>query len=1309
MSLQTKTIEERYRQLTAEEHVKLRSDSHVGSIEPTTQDMWVWNVKHQKMVRSNITFCPGLIKIFDEILVNAADNFMKEGTGMTTLKVDFNVEKGEICVWNNGSGIELEFHKKANVYLPEFIFGYLRSGTNFDDSQKRITGGRNGLGAKLCNLFSTRFQVDICDGKQLYQQTWTDRMTHVTRPIITTPEKNTKSFTQVTFVPSFADLNQEKLDEDTLALMYKRVIDMAGTTPKLKVFLDQKLVPVKNFSEYMDLYVAPTPIAATPSASASASSSTAMNEGGDVKKVFKTINDHWQVGVALSNNKFQQMSFVNSCCTLEGGPHVDYWANAIADVLKKKKGITLTMVKRKLFLFVNARIVNPAFTSQTKVKLATSQHGAPPADEKWVKRVIKKLGLVDLLQAELQAKDDQKLKKTDGGGKKKHQYVDNHTEASAHGGKESERCTIIFTEGNSAAALAIASRDALENGRKYYGVFPLRGKVINARENSSEKLEKNKELTAIKRILGLQTGVNYSDEKNFKKLKYGHVMIMTDQDFDGSHIKGLILNLFDTFWPELLQRPGFMVGFITPIVKVWRGNSHKRLKEQWFYSMPKYQLWKSQNNNGKGWNFKFYKGLGTSTSAEGKEYFSDLDTHLIPFKYTGPQDSEMLKLAFSKEHSDQRKKWLENRSTQEQIDHTTLNENGGISYSDFVTKELVLHNLNNCERAIPSMVDGLKPSQRKIIFSCLKRKQTREIKVVSLAGYVIENAAYHHGDASLIGTIVGLAQNYTGSGNNINLLTPSGQFGSRGGGGKDAASARYIHTRLEPVAAKIFREEDRCILEFLQEDGISIEPRYYLPVVPMVLVNGANGIGSGWSTFIPCYNPVDIVENLKLLLDADEKKNQQKTTNLKPMLPWYRGWRGHVEAVLASSTSASSSSFHSTTAAMKAAMVESKIMAKQQAQFKLFALKCRDVDAKDRTSDKKEKSSTVFSSPSSSSSSAAAAAAATAQEKIEKKAEKTTGFKIQGQVVYQDKDDSKQTKTIRVQEIPVGKGTHDYIAFIRGELKTQYPSLTVEDVSPYDDQVSLLLKANHNEMDALISSQPGILKKLKLETSISVNNMVLFNSQSEIKHYKNGVEEILTEFFTFRLERYHARKTAQLATLARELKWLNNRARFVSMIVKEQLVIRNIPKNSVIQLLVQHKFDAKGLEVEKEEDVEEVEADKEEENDEKKNLEKGYAYLMAMPLWNLTLEKVESLKKQAADKQQEMTILEQTSVHNIWRKELDEFLEARSEQDKLRQREFEQQPKEKKDKDERKKNDLKKKRKPRQDDHQALKKLKAEK
>ena len=403
-------------------------------------------------------------------------------------------------------------------------------------------------------------------------------------------------------------------------------------------------------------------------------------------------------------------------------------------------------------------------------------------------------------------------------------------DANNAGSKNGSKCTLILTEGDSAKALAVSGLSVV--GRDNFGVFPLRGKLLNVREANGKTLLENVEIQAIKQIMGLQQGKVYTSTDS---LRYGSLMIMADQDHDGSHIKGLIINFLDYWFPSLLKLPNFLLEFITPIVKV-----SKNKREISFFTIPEYEQWKEETDDGRGWKIKYFKGLGTSDATDAKKYFGDMRRHRIPFQVSTQEDRELIDMAFNKKKADNRKEWLRGFVPGTFMDHNV----DAIPLSDFINKELILFSMADNIRSIPSAVDGFKPGQRKVLFACFKRKLKAEIKVAQLSGYVSEHSAYHHGDVSLQGTIIGLAQNFVGS-NNLNLLDPNGQFGTRLQGGKDAASARYVFTNVAQLTRLIFNPADDNVLTYLNDDGQSIEPEWYMPVLPMSLVNGSDGIGTG--------------------------------------------------------------------------------------------------------------------------------------------------------------------------------------------------------------------------------------------------------------------------------------------------------------------------------------------------------------------------------------------------------------------------------------------------------------------------------
>lgn len=479
------------------------------------------------------------------------------------------------------------------------------------------------------------------------------------------------------------------------------------------------------------------------------------------------------------------------------------------------------------------------------------------------------------------------MAKTSGKKNTKIRGIPKLEDANDAGTKNSLLCTLILTEGDSAKSLAVSGLGVV--GRDQYGVFPLRGKLLNVREATHKQILENAEINNLIKIIGLQYKKKYLTMDDLKTLRYGKVMIMTDQDQDGSHIKGLLINFIHTNWPELLRLP-FLEEFITPIVKARKKNECLS-----FYSLPEFEEWKAASPNAHTYKIKYYKGLGTSSPTEAKEYFTDMDRHRILFKYDGTKDDENIVMAFARKSVEQRKEWLtahmedskrrKELGLQEQYLYTKTTKQ--VSYSEFINLELVLFSNADNVRSIPSMVDGFKPGQRKILYTCFKRNDKNEVKVAQLAGSVAEQSAYHHGEVSLCMTIVNLAQNFVGS-NNINLLQPNGQFGTRLAGGKDSASARYIYTMLSPLARLIFHPHDDPLVSYQYEDNQKIEPVWYIPIIPMVLINGCEGIGTGWSTKIANHNPRQIIRCLRRMIHGDEPE---------VLHPWYKNFTGTVEKV----------------------------------------------------------------------------------------------------------------------------------------------------------------------------------------------------------------------------------------------------------------------------------------------------------------------------------------------------------------------------------------------------------------------------
>jgi DNA topoisomerase-2 len=847
---------ESVQKLTHIEHILKRPDSYVGPVDLNVEPYWVLNSNKSQFEKKNLKYSPALLKIFDEILVNAIDRNSMHPKNVSSISVDIDKDSGAVSIENNGplGGIGVRMHEKEGLWNPELTFGHLLTSTNYDDSKKRVVGGRNGYGAKLTNIYSSEFSIVIKDheNKQTYSQKWSKNMTVCEPPKIKKHSGATSSVS-ITFVPDWRRFGLSKMENAIYKIFQKRVWDAnICTTPNCKVKFNGDVLPKQNLDTYAK-----------------------MHEG--VENVTSVAGDRWSVCIGPSENGLEQVSFVNGICTTKGGTHVDHVASLVAagiiEEMAKKIKLKPQQVKNTFNIFVKATLENPTFSSQVKSEctLKAQDFGSKfELPKTFVKNVLK-TGIADELTALSKFKEMKELKKTDGARKSKITGIPKLDDANKAGTAQSGKCTLIVTEGDSAKTLAVAGLSVV--GRDHYGVFPLRGKCKNVRDSSVTQLTSNQEFNDLKKILGLQQGKEYT---SVSELRYGRLMIMTDADNDGSHIKGLILNMIHYFWPSLLKL-NFVVSMVTPIIKASKGSESKS-----FYTDSAFRTWYGDGKA--GWRIKYYKGLGTSTSAEAREYFKKIQDLTVKFDMDTMTDDSII-LAFDKKKADARKTWLLESTAKEASElEVSYGKVKQLDITDFIHKDLVNFSLADLKRSIAHMADGLKPSQRKVMFSCFQKNLTAEMKVAQLAAYVAEKSSYHHGEVSLAETIVKLANDYTGS-NNINLLEPCGQFGTRLMGGKDASQTRYIFTKLTKEARKLFDPNDDAILNYLDDDGRSIEPDFYMPTLPTVLINGTEGIGTGFSCYVPPYNPKDIRDNIL---------NHLHGKSMKKMKPWFRGFKGRI-------------------------------------------------------------------------------------------------------------------------------------------------------------------------------------------------------------------------------------------------------------------------------------------------------------------------------------------------------------------------------------------------------------------------------
>lgn len=1160
----SKSASETYQRLSQLEHVLKRPDTYIGSIEFHELPMWICDDEGH-MVNKQVRIVPGLYKIFDEILVNAADNKVND-PGMKQIRIVIDKEAKTISVMNDGRGIPIEIHQKEQMYVPQLIFGNLLTSSNYDDEEKKVTGGRNGFGAKLCNIFSSRFELETADATRVYRQVWTDNMNAVADPEIT---KNTsrKSYTKITFCPDLKRFGMADFDDDFVSVLRRRVYDMAGTVKGISVFLNETQIPVKNFKQYVDLFVR----------------SLSENDNATGKILYANPNDRWEIAFALSDgNGFQQMSFVNSIATTSGGTHVDHVADQISKYAIEQIGKTQKLgklqkaqVRNHMFVFVNCKITNPSFSSQTKEQLTTkvSAFGSKcDLSDKFLRDSLRTTGLEDRLISISEENADKQMKKQDGGKRKRLTEYAKLVDAVKAGTREAHKCTLILTEGDS--ALTLAKEGLKEVGYDYFGCFPLRGKILNVRDAPQDQVMKNAEIKALKQIIGLQHKKSYDSVQG---LRYGHVMMMTDQDHDGSHIKGLLINFFESSFPGLLNVPGFLREFITPIIKVTIESGSRKGREIPFYSIPHYEQWRdAESRNIRKWRIKYYKGLGTSTPLEMKQYFADIDIHEKTFLELQDGDDKTIDLVFSKTKAEDRKQWLQGYQPGTYLDHSIPI----IPIQDFINKEFILFSMADNLRSIPSVVDGFKPGQRKIMWVSLNKIRS-EIKVHSLAGRVTSLANYHHGEQSLTQTIIGLAQDFVGA-NNMYFMMPIGGFGSRDTGGKDASAARYISTMVSDITRTVFMKQDEAVLNYLQEDESTVEPEFYVPILPTLLVNGAEGIGTGWSTNIPSYNPVDIVNNVKRLIRGED---------MEPMTPWYRGWTGEIQKVPGS-----------------------------EHQWRV----CGRIEEVDET-------------------------------------------------------------TLAITELPIKMWTQTMKEFLLKSEKGAHRSSTdkdkdklaagefIEDMwEEHTDYIRFIVKLTPDEMQK--AKDVGLYRKFRLISNLSTSNMVAFDPQGRLRRYATP-QEILSEFYHVRLDFYKKRHEHQITELKYELERLSQRARFIKLIIENELVVSNKKRKILEDELKDLKFPlfigtagkpywpgemSQDVKEEVENNVEVNEIENEEAEDEDVGVRKkkvpSYDYLLNMHIASLTMERYQRLLKDKGESEEELHRLLNTDIKDIWVSELDTFL-----------------------------------------------------
>lgn len=1272
--------------LDPREAVYKRPEIYIGNMKARSRFDWIF--QNGKIIYKEINGNEALEHLFYEVYANVIDNIKRsKDKGFELTKAKFYISENEITVWNNGYVLPFgKFRdKKTNtlteLYNVEAAFSQLSTSSNYNDNIKRTTIGKNGLGVKIVNIMSKKFTVKTYDKKQdtLYEQTWSDNMQIVGKPKIKTGCKlkelkelnkdDKDGFTQVSFTPEFEKFGVKQFSQDMIDLFTKYIYDFSMNT-NLPCYLNDTKISI-SFMDYVRLYPGLD----------------------DTKELLKLESDDCDVILCPGiTDELTCISFVNGGITRDGGVHCDKWVETIfrpiveavnnkgkrKKVSPKKKGVKKAIkkdttrykvnikdVKNYFTLFIKAIVENPGYDSQSKNRL-TEPDVKSNISEKEVKKIMK-WEFASKIEDFIKMKNFGELKKLEN-KKRVHVANDSYDRANLIG--KSKECILIIVEGLSAKEMINHGiRVGLfgKKGRDYIGIFCVQGKVLNCRGSSSSQIMKNKTITQLIHALGVKFDTDYSEDDNFDTLLYSKVVICTDSDVDGFHICGLLQNFFDSLFPSLLKRD-YLYNMKTPIVKM---NINKELLMYYNYNHAKKYI---KDNQVKKNNIFYLKGLGSWSTHEVPLIFGKyMMKYNADNKYKITMDD-----AFNGKKSNRRKMMMSEYEEKEEKDEKDEKDESGKEYnkirtinfniSDFINTELIQFFIDNCKRMIPNIYDGLKESQRKILHLCFKRKlyyNKKEIKVSQLAGAVSENTSYHHGENNLYDNISRLCQTFPGS-NNINILHGVGQLGTRYTG--QPSQSRYTFTKISKITPYIFREEDFNIIRYLEDEGLSIEPEFYVPIIPMVLINGCRaGIGVGYSSNIPCYNPIDLVNWIKRWL-KDEKINGYKPELARFVENYIISNVYKLETRIkinevrdyANNYGRKQHGENKNTIDNNDGMVVSEVQKlcddfinKNSNNLKLYSTLMRlnynilykfgSVCGFQRKEENKEgeneNNKIIFE-----------------DENQISLLPWYRGFK--GEIGYDEKgvlftrgiikEGKKNNNEYIITELPIGT----LIESFKNDLDKMLANKEIKSMknnSSEEDENSIKFTVIANE-DGL---KPSV-KTLGLESKISTNNMTLFTKNFKIKQYKD-VEDILEEFCYVRYEYYTKRKNYLLSDLKEQLKYVSNRYRFAKEVMEETLILRKRKKADIVKEMEDKKYDKKkiGKNGKKDEDEEEEEREEKEEKEEKGM---SYEYLLRMRIDSVTVELLEKLLKEKGNIEDKIKQTQNTGEKEMWEKELNEFL-----------------------------------------------------
>ena len=1139
-----------YTTMTDKAHILHVPDTYIGSTDPEERTEIILDTANKKLINSKVSISKGIERLFLEILSNAGDNAdNSRRMGVNPGSIDVVMDRQWIKIRNGGVSIPVEYSPHTpDKLVPELIFGQLRSSSNYDTNVVRMGCGRNGFGAKLTNIFSLEFQVSVGDNKnkKLYNGVWKNNMND--GPESKIEDYEGPGFVEVSWLLDFKRFGLEYYPDEAFYLFARYVADFSLSC-KVPVSFNGDVMDLRNIRDYAALYWSPEdcdkalvhhewPGYNKDNENGICPFSTQSMPARE-RMVYEAATPEslpiMEILILDTPDEGVCLSYVNGLLTIDGGVHVNEVFSAIATKVlhyietQEKKGrkkesdiktpkLTADDVKRHVSIIINCRLPDPKYTSQSKTKMSSPKpHVVIPER---IAKIMSGWNLIARLYAALEAKMFNILKKTNGSGRVKHLNMDSGEDANDAGTDKSLSCILYLVEGKSASSYPKKRIVMTPGGKDVGGYYPLRGKFMNVRNAKVIQIAENKEVKAIKSMLGLMEGVDYTQDENLATLRYGYVMICVDADSDGFHIASLLINYINHFYPGLLYKG--RVGILrTPVVRIFdnKGNIIHR-----FYNNADFEHWQTTpEGQSKGYKIIYYKGLGKSDDDEIKD---DLTTAPVVTVVYDEYAAGSLTLAFDKSYADQRKEWISKWREVSHIADVTFETKETIfksqNITDFINHELIDYTKDALFRAIPSQDDGLKRSQRQALYAALKYfkfgRKNELIGVSRFANYAANETNYHHGEMSMCDTVIKMTQDYIGS-NNLPWFNGKGQFGTRSELGEDAASPRYLSLNLPKYIDLLYDEElIECIPKRVVE-GDEVEPLYVPAVIPIHLVNGVIGIATGYSTFIPNHNYYDIIEWCKK--KCSEMKNGVVSRSTEILKPWYRGFTGKITFEARSRDATATKIVDETTGE------ETELITDEDETFEIPEI--AETEGKDEETIKNEEDF--------------------------KRAMNSKGLAVRSEGIYKiAKNKSKDKANLVIEEIPIGSSIFKYRKWLEELVRNKV-------ISDFRDN-STTEKPNFFITGYQLKGNPVNMKTIHLEKMMSLNNITMIDENGYPNKFDN-TNDVMEVYATRMVQLYNKVKERRLTILREKIEDLSHRIHFISKVIEGKLVIFKRPEKDI--------------------------------------------------------------------------------------------------------------------------------------------------